>query len=95
MEWISVKDELPPLVQEVQYSERVLVYCEDQGEIALAYIHWDDAIFDDDGNLDIKCGLSNAFNHGWGKWVFESIGLCGENPTYWMPLPKPPEEKNE
>ena len=86
-EWISVDDRLPELSGNQPYSVDVLATYDDN--IGLAYILWDDCIFDDDGNLDISCDLKTALSRGWGYWEWNDV-FNEVNPTHWMPLPNPP-----
>lgn len=78
---------MPDFDEGTPYSKDVLVYS--YNNIFVSYICWDDCIFDDDGNLDIKCGLVNAMKNGWGFW--DSATYCDAlSPSHWMPIPEKP-----
>lgn len=78
-EWISVKERLP------KESGRYLVF-----QVKASHMHNCAAM-----NYPLPCCEPNIayYNHycnGW-EWYSGTHQIC--DPTHWIPLPKPPEEK--
>lgn len=78
MEWISVKDRLPP------DDEDVLVYHLDDKHITVGYFNSDNvkSYIESDGNTFY---IDNG-------WETEIPWAPKGSVTHWMPLPKPPEK---
>ncbi len=82
MNWISVKDRLPELDQEV------LTYSEG-GAIYVCYRY--------DYSKEYKWSKKQIESYGSNKYSWRQLGGCcmedlGEDPTHWMPLPESPYE---
>lgn len=91
MDWISVKDGVPPLPQD-RFSESYLVVVQRKGlpkRIRIA--KWEKKLH--------RKPLSNESVHQvlkeslLGKWIIS--GVKGSEITHWMPLPESPREEDE
>lgn len=77
-EWISVKDQMPPL------EEEILAFSQEEGCKVSFFSYWDSS--KKKGLWDLETGFwARASAFGYNDHVVRLEGV-----THWMPLPSPP-----